>query len=78
MYASPETGKVFNFAEREAKNGGDAYVSVEHLMLGIFANETADIKRIFSAHGITKAGFAAELKRSRPAPLTKRQPRGHL
>ena len=53
VYASPDTSKIFNFAEREAKSGGDAYVSVEHLMLGIFANETAAIKRIFSAHGIT-------------------------
>ena len=74
VYASPETGKVFNFAEREAKNGGDAYVSVEHLMLGIFANETADIKRIFSAHGITKAGFAAELRKVKTAPVTSDNP----
>ena len=74
VYASPETGKVFSFAEREAKNGGDAYVSVEHLMLGIFANETADIKRIFSAHGITKAGFAAELKKVKTGPVTSDNP----
>ena len=74
VYASPETGKIFNFAEREAKNGGDAYVSVEHLMLGIFANETADIKRIFSAHGITKAGFAAELKKVKTGPVTSDNP----
>ena len=74
VYASPETGKVFNFAEREAKNSGDAYVSVEHLMLGIFANETADIKRIFSAHGITKAGFAAELKKVKTGPVTSDNP----
>ena len=74
VYASPETSKVFNFAEREAKNGGDAYVSVEHLMLGIFANETADIKRIFSAHGITKAGFVAELKKVKTGPVTSDNP----
>ena len=74
VYASPETGKVFNFAEREAKNSGDAYVSVEHLMLGIFANETADIKRIFSAHGITKAGFTAELKKVKTGPVTSDNP----
>ena len=74
VYASPETGKIFSFAEREAKNGGDAYVSVEHLMLGIFANETADIKRIFSAHGITKAGFAAELKKVKTGPVTSDNP----
>ena len=74
VYASPETGKIFSFAEREAKNSGDAYVSVEHLMLGIFANETADIKRIFSAHGITKAGFAAELKKVKTGPVTSDNP----
>ena len=51
-----------------------AYVSVEHLMLGIFANETADIKRIFSAHGITKAGFAAELKKVKTGPVTSDNP----
>ena len=74
VYASPETSKIFNFAEREAKSGGDAYVSVEHLMLGIFANETAAIKRIFSAHGITKAGFTAELKKVKTAPVTSDNP----
>ena len=74
VYASPETSKIFSFAEREAKNGGDAYVSVEHLMLGIFANETADIKRIFSAHGITKAGFTAELKKVKTGPVTSDNP----
>ena len=74
VYASPETSKIFSFAEREAKNSGDAYVSVEHLMLGIFANETADIKRIFSAHGITKAGFAAELKKVKTGPVTSDNP----
>ena len=74
VYASPETSKIFNFAEREAKSGGDAYVSVEHLMLGIFANETAAIKRIFSAHGITKAGFTAELKKVKTGPVTSDNP----
>ena len=74
VYASPETSKIFNFAEREAKSSGDAYVSVEHLMLGIFANETAAIKRIFSAHGITKAGFVAELKKVKTGPVTSDNP----
>ena len=43
-------------------------------MLGIFANETADIKRIFSAHGITKAGFAAELTKVKTGPVTSDNP----
>ena len=43
-------------------------------MLGIFANETATIKRIFSAHGITKAGFVAELKKVKTGPVTSDNP----
>ena len=46
----------------------------DSLMLGIFANETATIKRIFSAHGITKAGFVAELKKVKTGPVTSDNP----
>ena len=36
-YLSPETSRVITAAEKAAKSMGDAYVSVEHLMIGIFA-----------------------------------------
>ena len=62
-YMSPETGRVINAAERAAKEGGDGYISVEHLMLGIFAAATPVIKRIFSDHAITKSAFLSELWR---------------
>ena len=62
-YLSPETSRVITAAEKAAKSMGDAYVSVEHLMIGIFAAPTAAIKRIFSDHGITKNAFTTELSK---------------
>ena len=70
IYMSPETGKVLTAAEKAAKDGGDGYISVEHLMLGIFAASTPDIKRIFSDHAVTKAAFTAELAKVKTAPVT--------
>lgn len=37
VYASPETSKLLRFAEKAAEKLGDEYVSVEHLMLGMFS-----------------------------------------
>ena len=69
-YMSPETGRVINAAERAAKEGGDGYISVEHLMLGIFAAATPVIKRIFSDHAITKSAFLSELSKVKTSPVT--------
>lgn len=49
---------------------GDEYISVEHLMLGIFAGATSEIKKIFSNHGITKSAFLKELSKVKSAPVT--------
>ncbi len=61
VYASPETGKVLRFAEKVAEKLRDDYVSVEHLMLGIFAEGSAATKRILQSHNVTKDGFTAQL-----------------
>ena len=74
VYASPETGKVLAFAERTAKNMNDEYLSVEHLMLGIFAYQTGAIKRIFNNHGITKDGFTTELSKVKTGRVTSDNP----
>ena len=74
VYASPETGKVLAFAERTAKNMNDEYLSVEHLMLGIFAYQTSAIKRIFNNHGITKDGFTTELSKVKTGRVTSDNP----
>ena len=49
---------------------GDSYVSVEHLMIGLFASPTPAVKRIFSDHAITKNGFTAELSKVKSSPVT--------
>ena len=49
---------------------GDEYISVEHLMIGIFAAATPAIKRIFSDHGITKAAFTEALSKVKSGPVT--------
>ena len=69
-YLSPEATRVLNAAEKAAKGMGDSYISVEHLMIGLFAAPTPAIKRIFSDHAITKNGFTAELSKVKSAPVT--------
>ncbi|MBQ7438192.1 MAG: ATP-dependent chaperone ClpB [Oscillospiraceae bacterium] len=69
-YLAPETNRILTAAEKAAKSMGDSYVSVEHLMIGIFASPTATIKRIFSDHGITKNAFTAELSKVKSSPVT--------
>ena len=69
-YLSPETNRILTAAEKAAKSMGDSYVSVEHLMIGIFASPTAAIKRILSDHGITKNAFTSELSKVKSSPVT--------
>ena len=69
-YLSQEASRVIQAAEKAAKSMGDEYLSVEHLMIGLFAAPTAAIKRIFADHGITKNGFTAELSKVKTAPVT--------
>ena len=63
MYLSSETDRVIRAAEKTAKSMNDEYVSVEHLMLGIFTNMTPEIRKIFNTHGITKNAFVDELSK---------------
>ena len=74
VYLSPEADRVLKSAEKAAKSMGDEYLSVEHLMIGVFANETPAIKRIFADHGITKNAFTGELSRVRTGPVTSDNP----
>lgn len=69
-YLSGEADRVLKAAEQAAKSMGDEYVSVEHLMIGIFAAPTAEIKKIFSNHGITKKSFTEQLSKVKTAPVT--------
>ena len=74
MYLSSETDRVIRTAEKTAKSMNDEYVSVEHLMLGIFTNMTPEIRKIFNAHGITKNAFVDELSKVKTSPITSDNP----
>ena len=70
VYLSPECDRAINAAEKAAKSMGDEYISVEHLMIGIFVAATPAIKRIFSDHGITKTAFTEALSKVKTGPVT--------
>ena len=70
VYMSSELSRVLSAAEKAAKSMGDEYLSVEHLMIGIFAAGTAATKRILADHGITKSAFTTELLKVKSAPVT--------
>ncbi len=70
VYLSADANRALNAAEKAAKSMGDEYISVEHLMIGIFAAATPAIKRIFADHGITKNAFTEELSKVKTAPVT--------
>ncbi|MGM9614518.1 MAG: ATP-dependent chaperone ClpB [Oscillospiraceae bacterium] len=74
VYPSNEFGKVIDFAEKIAQKLKDEYVSVEHLMLGIFAHETPAIKSILREQNITRDGFTAELAKVKTGHVTSDNP----
>ena len=74
VYASPELNKILRFAEKVAEKMGDSYVSVEHLMLGIFNDGSAAVRRILSDHGVTRDGFNRELAKVKSGPVNSDDP----
>ena len=74
VYASPETGKILNLAEKTAEKLHDDYISVEHLMLAIFSEGTSDVKQLLQSHGITRRRFTDELSKVKTAPVTSDNP----
>ena len=76
VYASPETARVLTFAEKTAEKLHDEYVSVEHLMLGLFAEGGTAVKELLQSHGITRARFTEELAKVKTNPVTSDNPEG--
>lgn len=74
VYLSQESNRVFQAAEKAAKSMGDEYLSVEHIMLGIFAASTGAIKSIFADHGISKSAFTEQLSQVKHSPVTSDNP----
>ena len=62
---SIEVEKILDEAEKQAKNMKDEFISVEHLMLGIFEYGTDKLKRILKSYKIDKHKFMVALKEIR-------------
>ncbi len=74
LYPSREASNVLQFAEKAAKQLKDEYISVEHIMLGIFSEGGKKIKELLSNHGITRDGFTKALASVKSAPVTSDNP----
>ena len=65
MYLSRELEQALNEAEKIAGEMHDEYVSVEHLMLGLFEKADDTLTALFRETGLTKEKFMAALRQVR-------------
>lgn len=61
LFIGKDLNKVLIYAEDEAKQMGDEYVSVEHLFLSMIKNPNKEIKDLFRGFGITRDRFLQAL-----------------
>lgn len=61
VYVSQTLESALLSAEDIARKMHDEYVSVEHIMLGMFDKPSASMKNILKTHGITKKAFETAL-----------------
>ena len=62
VYISQSLDRLLNASEVIAKNMGDEFVSVEHVMLSYFDNADKDIKQLFKDFAIDKDSFLKALQ----------------
>ena len=62
MYLSPALSKALDEAESIAKRMGDAFISVEHLLLALAEEPDAAIKKLFRENEITRHELEKALK----------------
>ena len=67
VYYSRGFDAVLRSADAEAKKMKDAFISVEHLMLGLLSSAGTAVKQIFKRNGITEPDFLAALRTVRGA-----------
>ena len=61
LFTSPDFSKALIQAEKEAKQMGDAYISVEHIFLGILEKMNKAVKGLVMGYGITRNKFLQAL-----------------
>ena len=59
---TPGLSRAIAEADAQAKRMGDAYVSVEHLMLGLLEKPDEAIKKLFRQFNVTKDAYLSALK----------------
>ena len=65
LFTSQDFTKALMQAEKEAKNMGDEFVSVEHIFLGILEKMNKAVKGLIMGYGITRNKFLEELAKIR-------------
>ena len=65
LYSSADLEAVLRDAERESGKMGDEFISVEHLMLGIFAKGDMKVKDLLRKNSLNSGDFLAALKEIR-------------
>ena len=65
VYISQDVDRAFQEAEKEAAKMQDEYISVEHLMLGLFDVPDRDLKEIFQTFQLKKEDFLNALMKVR-------------
>ncbi len=65
IYLSQNLDAALTEAEKQAKNMGDSYISVEHLFLGIMAKPNNNVKKLLADYSIKKDNFLMTLKNIR-------------
>lgn len=61
-YISNDLNKVLIYAENEAKQMGDEYVSVEHIFLSMIKQPNHEVKKLFQDFRITRDAFLKALQ----------------
>ncbi len=61
VFIGDHLNRVLIYAEDEAKQMGDEYVSVEHLFLSLLKNQNREIKELFKTWGIDRNSFLQAL-----------------
>ena len=74
IYPSNEFSAVLDFAQKLAGQLKDEYVSVEHVMLGLFACGGRDTERVLRECGADRDGFTQALAAAKSGPVTSDEP----
>jgi len=65
LYMSAALDSALAKGEKEAEAMGDSYISVEHILLGMMGEPSANLKKLFNKNGITRDKILGILKNIR-------------